>query len=95
MYYESNARQADPARLSARARRDLELEPQIARVWHENFCVYDARKAWLQLNREQIRVARCTVERLMLQMGLQGARRGKAFRPLSRISALLDPLTLR
>jgi putative transposase len=66
--------------LPARARRDLELQPQIARVWHENFCVYGARKAWLQLNRERIRVARCTVERLMLQMGLQGARRGKAFK---------------
>ena len=80
MYYESKAWQADPARLPARARRDLELQPQIHRVWQENFCVYGARKAWLQLNREQIRVARCTVERLMLQMGLQGARRGKAFK---------------
>jgi len=80
MYYESKAWQADPARLPARARRDLELQPQITRVWHENFCVYGARKAWLQLNRERIRVARCTVERLMLQMGLQGARRCKAFK---------------
>jgi putative transposase len=80
MYYESKAWQADPGRLPARARRDLELQPQISRVWHENFCVYGARKTWRQLNRERIRVAKCTVERLMLQMGLQGARRGKAFK---------------
>jgi putative transposase len=80
MYYQSKARQADPARLPARARRDWELQPQISRVWHENFCVYGARKTWRQLNRERIRVAKCTVERLMRRMGLQGARRGKAFK---------------
>jgi transposase InsO family protein len=80
MYSQSKAWQADPARLPARARRDLELQPQIHRVWHENFCVYGARKTWRQLNRERIRVAKCTVERLMLRMGLQGARRGKAFK---------------
>jgi hypothetical protein len=44
MYYESKARAADPARLPARVRRDLQLRPQISRVWHENFCVYGARK---------------------------------------------------
>jgi putative transposase len=80
MYYQSKAWQADPARLPARARRDIELRGQINRVWHENFCVYGARKAWRQLNRERIRVAKCTVERLMRQQGLRGAMRGKGFK---------------
>lgn len=79
-YYESKAREADPLRLPARARRDRALKPEIARVWHENFCVYGARKAWRQLNRERIRVAKCTVERLMKDLGLRGAVRGKAFK---------------
>ena len=54
-YYERKAREADPRRLPARARRDRALKPEIARVWHENFCVYGARKEWKQLNRERIR----------------------------------------
>ena len=69
---------ADPSRLSARVRRDAELRPEIQRVWRENFEVYGARKAWRQLNREGIAVARCTVARLMAAMGLAGAVRGKA-----------------
>ena len=80
MYYESKAWQADPAYLPARARRDIELRPQISRVWHENFCVYGARKTWKQLNRERIGVAKCTVERLMRQLGLRGTMRGKTFK---------------
>ncbi len=54
--------------------------PQIHRVWHANLQVYGADKVWLQLNREGVTVARCTVERLMRQQGLQGVRRGKAQR---------------
>jgi putative transposase len=56
--------------------RDEELKPQIRRVHQENFGVYGARKVWLQLNREGSQVARCTVERLMADLGLVGARRG-------------------
>ena len=52
----------------------------IQRVWHANWQVYGADKVWLQLNREGIEVARCTVERLMRVMGLQGTRRGKTVR---------------
>jgi transposase InsO family protein len=52
----------------------------IQRVWHANWQVYGADKVWLQMNREGIVVARCTVERLMRSMGLQGARRGKVVR---------------
>jgi transposase InsO family protein len=61
----------------ARATRDDELKTQITRVHAENFGVYGARKVWAQLNREGVRVARCTVERLMRDLGLQGAVRGK------------------
>ncbi len=68
---------ADPSRLSARVRRDADLRPAIQRVWRENFAVYGARKVWRQLNREGIAVARCTVARLMTDMGLAGAVRGK------------------
>ncbi len=79
-YYEAIARERDPQRLPARARRDAELKPQIKRVWEENRCVYGARKTWKQLKREQVQVARCTVARLMRQMGLCGVMRGKAFK---------------
>jgi putative transposase len=79
-YYESKAREADPARLPPRLRRDIELRGEIGRVWRDNFCVYGARKAWKQLNRERIRVAKCTVERLMRQMSLRGAVRGRTFK---------------
>jgi putative transposase len=79
-YYESKAREADPTRLPARARRDIELRGEIGRVWKDNFCVYGVRKTWKQLKREQIRVAKCTVERLMRELGLRGTIRGKAFK---------------
>ena len=76
-YYEEKARQVDPSRLPARAHRDAFLSYEVRRVWDENRKVYGARKVWHQLNRENIPVARCTVERLMGQMGLHGAVRGK------------------
>jgi transposase InsO family protein len=79
-YYEQKARQIDPTRVPARVRRDAELKPQIQRVWRENFCAYGAHKTWKQLNREKIRVARCTVQRLMRALGLCGVKRGKAFK---------------
>jgi transposase InsO family protein len=79
-YYRRKTQQANPERLSSRARRDLELQPEIQRVWDANFRVYGARKVWRQLNREGIRVARCTVERLMRDLGLSGAVRGRKFK---------------
>jgi putative transposase len=63
---------------TSREQRDEALKVEIARVHRENFGVYGARKVWLQLNREGIAVARCTVERLMRELGLTGAVRGKA-----------------
>ena len=62
---------------SARSERDAELKVEIARVHAENFGVYGAPKVWAQLNREGHRVARCTVERLMRELGLRGVTRGK------------------
>ena len=64
---------------SARAVRDAELGPLILQVWEENLAVYGADKVWDQLNKNGVRVARCTVERLMAAMGLQGCRRGRVF----------------
>jgi len=79
-YYSHVAKRVDPEKLSARARRDRVLKPEIARVFAENFEVYGARKVWRQLQREDVDVARCTVERLMRSMGLQGVIRGKPVR---------------
>lgn len=76
-YYEHKARERDPDRLPNRLKRDRELERDIQRVWESNFKVYGANKIWRQLLREDIRVARCTVERLMKKLGIQGIRRGK------------------
>jgi len=63
---------------SARQRRDEVLKGEIRRVWEEHRRVYGADKVWTQLRREEIPVARCTVERLMRQLGLRGVVRGKA-----------------
>jgi putative transposase len=72
------ARAADPQKRPDRAKRDAALRPEIRRVWDENFQVYGVRKVWRQLNREGIAVARCTVARLMGELGLAGAVRGRA-----------------
>ena len=79
-YYECKAREADPGCLPPRLQRDRMLAPEIRRVYEENFHVYGARKIWRQLGREEFAVARCTVERLMRSLGLQGAVRGRRCR---------------
>ena len=79
-YYDHLLKRADPLRRSARARRDAALRPEIRRVFEENWQVYGVRKVWRQLGREGIAVARCTVARLMKDMGLQGIIRGKPHR---------------
>jgi putative transposase len=76
-YYERKAREADPSLLPDRVVRDAGLREDIERVWKENFGVYGARKVWRTLIREDKDVARCTVERLMREMGLQGVVRGR------------------
>ena len=74
------ARRRNPALLSVRARRDAILLPQVQRVYDQNLRVYGADKVWRQLGREGTSVARCTVERLMRLLGLQGVRRGRSLR---------------
>jgi putative transposase len=79
-YYAHLAKRADPARLSKRARRDEAPRPEIRRIFEENWRVYDVRKVCRQLFREGFSVARCTVARLMKDMGIQGIIRGKPHR---------------
>ena len=93
-YYEHKARQADPSRLPKRARGDAALMVEIERVWNENRQVYGARKVWRQLHREGFPAARCTVERLMRQMGLQGVVRGKKARTTIADEAAARPADL-
>jgi len=78
-YFRHKAQHADPDRRSARARRDDELRAIIRRIWTEHFQVYGPRKVWRQMGREGLRVARCRVRRLMREMGLAGAVRGRAW----------------
>ena len=91
-YRDHVARRADPGKLSARARRDMALKPEITRVFAENFEVYGVRKVWRQLGRESKNVARCTVARLMRNMGLQGVIRGKPVRTTVSDKAAPCPL---
>ena len=79
-YWRYAAQQRDPQLRCARARRDDSLVPSVERVWQTNLRVYGADKVWKQLNRENIAIARCTVERLMRKLGIQGIRRGKVVR---------------
>jgi putative transposase len=74
----------------AREQRDAWLKAEITRVHRANYSVYGARKVWLALNREGIAVARCTVERLMGDLGLPGARRGKV-----KKTTIADPAAQR
>lgn len=95
-YYDIKAKERTPALRCARAARDEFVQGEIQRVWGENFCVYGARKVWRQLNREGIGTARCTTERLMKKLGIQGVVRGRrvkttlpcglAERPLDRVN---------
>lgn len=82
----------NPALRCARAIRDDDLMPQIQRIWQANLQVYGADKVWRQLKREGIQVARCTVERLMKRLGLEGVRRGKIVRTTVSDKALPCPL---
>src|SRR5512145_3069855 len=79
-YFLRKAQQQEATKRSARAQRDAELRAAIQRVWDENDQVYGPRKVWKQLRREGARVARCTVERLMREMGLRGVSRGRAWK---------------
>jgi putative transposase len=78
-YFLRKTQEQEPAKRSARARRDVDLRGAIQRVWDDNEQVYGPRKVWKQLRREHHRVARCTVERLMRELALKGVGRGRAW----------------
>jgi putative transposase len=80
--------------LSQREQRDGVLKPKIERVHRENFSVYGARKVWKQLHREGTPVARCTVERLMKDLGLEGRRRGRKHRTTTPVQSEFRPADL-
>ena len=79
-YYEHALRRREPARRPARHKRDDALRTEVRRVYEDNQSVYGADKVWRQLRRENVQVARCSVERLMAEMGLRGAVRGRAYK---------------
>ena len=95
-YYANKTQHHDPDRRSTRAKRDAGLKLEIQRVWDDNFRVYGVRKVWRQLKREGFEVARCTVARLMRDLGLRGVVRGRKVkttvpdelldRPLDRVN---------
>ena len=91
-YHERVAQRRDPGRRSARSQRDDEIKPEIMRVFAENFGVYGVRKVWRQMQREGFGVARCSVERLMRDLGLQGVIRGKPVRTTISDKAAPCPL---
>jgi putative transposase len=93
-YFRHKMWQRQPDRRSPRAQRDAGLKEQIQRVWNENFDVYGPRKVWRQLHREGIVAARCTVERLMRELGLQGTVRGRAFTTTTRPDTTPRPADL-
>ena len=93
-YYNHKARAANPERLPKRVKRDWRLETEIRRVYEDNLRVYGARKVWRQMTLEGIEVARCTVERLMKRLGLQGVRRGAKRRTTISDASQQRPLDL-
>ena len=78
-YFRHKAEQRDPTRRSVRAQHDVVLRAIIRRIWNEHHQVYGPRKVWRQMGRENLRAARCRVRRLMREMGLAGAVRGRAW----------------
>jgi putative transposase len=91
-YHDHASKSRDPERRSERAKQDEVRKIEVKRVFDQNFGVYGVRKVWWQLQREGRRVARCTVERLMRQMGLKGAVRGKPVRTTISDKAAPCPL---
>ena len=79
-YYEHDARRKRPEIAPLRVQRDEVLKPEIRRVYDQNFQVYGQRKIWKQLKRKGFDIARCTVARLMKNLGLKGFIRGKPHR---------------
>jgi transposase InsO family protein len=89
-YFLQKAQHANPRLRSARAQRDDDLRVEIQRVYDANFQVYGPRKVWRELRRAGVDVARCTVVRLMRDMRLSGAVRGRAWRITTQSQPALD-----
>ena len=90
-YYEHKARQADRSRLPAREHADVVARGHVRRVWQGSGGRYGVRKVWTQLHRESVPIAKCTVRRLMRQMGLEGATRGRRW----TTTTIADPAAAR
>ena len=90
-YFRHKAEQRDPTRRSTRAQRDEVLRAIIRRIWNEHRQVYGPRKVWRQMGRENLRAARCRVRRLMRDMGLAGAVRGRAWTTTTQSAPDVDP----
>ena len=91
-FYDHLAKRANPDLLSDRAKRDEDLKPEIERVFEENLSVYGVRKIWHQMRREGFDIARCTVARLMKDIGIEGVIRGKKPKTTIPNQALPCPL---
>ena len=91
-FYAHLAVENDPAKASDRVKRDAELRPEMKRVWKDNRSVYGARKLWHAMKREKFDVARCAIERLMRDIGIEGVRRGKKIKTTWPDKALPCPL---
>jgi len=91
-YHDHVSKRCDPTKMSAWAQRDMALKPEIERVFAENFEVYGARKVRRQLALESVSVTRCTVERLMARLALQGIIRAKPARTTVQDPAAPCPL---
>jgi putative transposase len=66
---------------SRRSLRDERLLERIRQLHAANYYAYGSRRMWIAFNRAGEPVARCTVERLMREHGICGAkRRGKPWR---------------
>jgi transposase InsO family protein len=89
-YFRRKAEQRDSSKRSARAQRDEVLRAIIRRIWEENHRVYGPRKVWKQMGREGLHEARCRVRRLMREMGLTGAVRGRAWVTTTQTDSAAD-----
>jgi transposase InsO family protein len=91
-FYAHLAIERDPDLASVRAKRDAQLRPAMKQVWEDNRSVYGARKLWRAMLREGLDLARCTVERLMRDIGIEGVRRGKKIKTTWSDKALPCPM---
>ena len=76
-YHRAKYLECYPEQRSLRSQHDEFYLSKIRRIWQDSKCRYGARKVWQQMKADGVKVARCTIERLMKQHGLQGVWRGK------------------